>query len=814
MHDIKEHGYIQLDNVLNKDEVARMAKLVQSLVDRDWPAPFAAVYDQFWQLLQRCGQPAAHIFGADYRLMPNFWVSHVLASSEGRGWTPHRDRPYVNTLKGDGLPLTMRLWVPLTDATTKNSCIGVVPADLDPDYPNDLKNKTVHNPQHAKILPAGAGSILAWNEALLHWGTSADEDAEHPRISMAFTVQANFSAFEGPLLDPLVTPGFKHRLGLIGHMLKRYENREPQPITKATWDVAMQLSGLCDPVGRCQCSTCFPHPEQALLVDSTDQPKSFYRALVEASRLADTVMHERGLGNISKADNLATIALDMLGLTADADFVEVIETQFLHALDPANVVKTAANESAAAASTTPVAGAGPQSQKESDLSAEAELDQFLAVLVKALGPQHTKVKDTLHRLVARGECWPSSYYPNLAPAFRHLIRVRELELGTNHPEIADRLVQFAAFLENHNYLDQALPLFRRAIEIRQQKLGPSFASQLAYAHCLYRLGNVYMKKSDFVNAEEPFTKAHEVLVKLNCGGTLAVHVHHGLGTRLQQVGQRKPAEWHLYKSIELGLPVPNTHILIRDSALKLGQLYLLEDRINDATALFEHNIYPDWYKLALPPQERGSDVQDTAINRTSNPYAAVVNQMRKKFSPPDLCMTARQALVRRYSWAVPNDEALAAIAQFAPVVEVAAGSGYWAALLKARGVDIIAYDGAPMEMGGSVYTIPGTSWTEVKQGDEKVGQNHPDRSLMLCWPPQANPMALDAVNAYTGNCVIYIGEARGGKTGDDAFQDLLENDWKKVRHVELFNWHTSSDGVHIYKRKKELPIPKQAKQNK
>jgi hypothetical protein len=61
----------------------------------------------------------------------------------------------------------------------------------------------------------------------------------------------------------------------------------------------------------------------------------------------------------------------------------------------------------------------------------------------------------------------------------------------------------------------------------------------------------------------------------------------------------------------------------------------------------------------------------------------------------DNCITP---LRRMYSWAVPTDEAIAAIANASPfgVVEVGAGTGYWAMLLRHRGVDVLAYDRTPV----------------------------------------------------------------------------------------------------------------------
>ena len=73
-------------------------------------------------------------------------------------------------------------------------------------------------------------------------------------------------------------------------------------------------------------------------------------------------------------------------------------------------------------------------------------------------------------------------------------------------------------------------------------------------------------------------------------------------------------------------------------------------------------------------------------------------------TPPPLAVlyTALQIapLRRVYSWGVPSDAALETIARFAAaagVVEVGAGTGYWAAALATRGVDVRAYDAAPVD---------------------------------------------------------------------------------------------------------------------
>ena len=58
--------------------------------------------------------------------------------------------------------------------------------------------------------------------------------------------------------------------------------------------------------------------------------------------------------------------------------------------------------------------------------------------------------------------------------------------------------------------------------------------------------------------------------------------------------------------------------------------------------------------------------------------------------------SARVWACRLYSFATPTPQALDLLASLGDIVEVGAGTGYWAAALRARGVDVLAFDIAPM----------------------------------------------------------------------------------------------------------------------
>lgn len=119
------------------------------------------------------------------------------------------------------------------------------------------------------------------------------------------------------------------------------------------------------------------------------------------------------------------------------------------------------------------------------------------------------------------------------------------------------------------------------------------------------------------------------------------------------------------------------------------------------------------------------------------------------------------ALAQRYSYVFPDDTALAALARVAPLVELGAGTGYWAFRLRALGVDFIAIDHAPPDgERPNRYHAPTSTWTEVIAGDATLLTRHTDRTLFLCWPPLFSSLG-ECLAYYSGNTVALIGD--GGR---------------------------------------------------
>lgn len=157
-----------------------------------------------------------------------------------------------------------------------------------------------------------------------------------------------------------------------------------------------------------------------------------------------------------------------------------------------------------------------------------------------------------------------------------------------------------------------------------------------------------------------------------------------------------------------------------------------------------------------------------------------------------------------YAYAIPSPEALEWAAGFCgdrPVVELGAGRGYWAAQLARQGLRVDAYDVEPPDTAENVSFLRAAGQKDVWHpvGDLDAYRDRvrgdPDYVLFLCWPPGwGSPMASQALATFQeagGERVLFIGEPKGGKTGDAAFFEALDAGWalgsQCGQHVSWWN---------------------------
>lgn len=159
----------------------------------------------------------------------------------------------------------------------------------------------------------------------------------------------------------------------------------------------------------------------------------------------------------------------------------------------------------------------------------------------------------------------------------------------------------------------------------------------------------------------------------------------------------------------------------------------------------------------------------------------------------------RHEYASKWAWTITDPDSVLFVASYAGrIVDPMAGTGYWGYLLAQTCVDIVSYDLGPgtnhWHGGETLHSL-----VEEMDGPE-AAHLHPDRALLLAWPPMDDAGARTLAR-YRGDRVIYIGESRGGCTGDEDLHDALRRDWNEVAYHRPVQWWGVHDDITVYDRR-------------
>ena len=183
------------------------------------------------------------------------------------------------------------------------------------------------------------------------------------------------------------------------------------------------------------------------------------------------------------------------------------------------------------------------------------------------------------------------------------------------------------------------------------------------------------------------------------------------------------------------------------------------------------------------------------------------NQYLEAFLQVEGHYPARDELVKKFAWAIPSNEAVELIAKYSPIVEMGAGTGYWAMMIEQAGGKVECFDLNPPLLGKNNY--------RHKRQCHKIGKGTPlklrndkfkDHTLFLCWPPCYDNTALHSIKHFKGHRLIYVGEGSGGCNANDEFFDMLDNEWEEQESLDIPQWNAIHDNLTIYKRLKKKNI--------
>lgn len=172
----------------------------------------------------------------------------------------------------------------------------------------------------------------------------------------------------------------------------------------------------------------------------------------------------------------------------------------------------------------------------------------------------------------------------------------------------------------------------------------------------------------------------------------------------------------------------------------------------------------------------------------------------------------RDILIKKYSFPILTEDAVWKLSKYQPILEIGAGTGYWAYEFKKRGVNYYATDVLPLKQ--NLYFVDDNSkefyntdkykkpWTNIELlSANKAIDKYPSCTLLSSWPSYNENWANEALLKYKGKYFIYEGESEGGCTGNDAFFETLDKYWKGIEIIDIPQWDTIHDYLTVYERK-------------
>ena len=196
--------------------------------------------------------------------------------------------------------------------------------------------------------------------------------------------------------------------------------------------------------------------------------------------------------------------------------------------------------------------------------------------------------------------------------------------------------------------------------------------------------------------------------------------------------------------------------------------------------------------------EYEKEVRKAGLTEQTNwmTFAAKIDSMNKELERDLGLMNMRRECISKYGFAILTEKALRAVKKYAPIVEIGAGTGYWAYEFQKREIDYIATEPYP----NGFHFNHSKLWVKMKKmTGVKAARKYPDRTLLMCWPSYDERWPARAIKAYEGNQLIYVGEGRGGCTGDDRFHELLDS-WDLKETINIPQWIGIHDRIEVFER--------------
>ena len=164
----------------------------------------------------------------------------------------------------------------------------------------------------------------------------------------------------------------------------------------------------------------------------------------------------------------------------------------------------------------------------------------------------------------------------------------------------------------------------------------------------------------------------------------------------------------------------------------------------------------------------------------------------------------RKPFVREWGFAIPCAEAVRALVRLGPLLEIGAGSGAWAAMLAARGVDVTATDFQPAGEQPFYGFTCGRHFPVSEMSAPDAVRAHADRNVFCSWPAQDTAWDAEAALAVRpGRFFALISDGPGGTSGTPQLFQALDRGFRKVATLALPQFPRIRDRLVIYRRRSQ-----------
>ena len=239
---------------------------------------------------------------------------------------------------------------------------------------------------------------------------------------------------------------------------------------------------------------------------------------------------------------------------------------------------------------------------------------------------------------------------------------------------------------------------------------------------------------------------------------------------------------------------------------------------DEGEACIDHSLYP--------PLDGNELYQKWKSNRLNLPsdFSKLLDPEMDEKHRGDLFEAEDENAMEKYAWAIPDERALRICAHFGPLVEMGAGAGYWARLLRERGVIISAYD-KDVDDDCKAAGVGVKPFTKIEKGGPEMLSLFPNATLLMIYPDDCEEqsdeltLSMASLQNYQGDTVIHVGEWLGstltlsmegqespdnvypwGRSTSPDFQIVMEASFHRVLQVTLPNWGSVRNVLTVWKR--------------